>query len=298
MPFSRICLIIVAFRPEIDVLNRVISSIFRDVEKIYIYDNTDVGLNLSIDDFNFNVPIKLFGTGDNIGIAAAQNFFLKEAVAEGFDFVVMSDQDTIFPACYVADLARHCFTRNDVAAVFPGWLDINLQGEAKYPGQYIFDSRNRLRIDLDQPDVLEISHAISSGMMINLRNLRRVGLMRDDLFIDWVDNEWCWRARASGFVLLAVPAVKIRHTLGDCTVKVFGKNFVKRGMARNYYIVRNALYLIFYSRIPSAAKTYLAKKAIHHTVFSLIASGDKFAVLRCLAKAWLHGLQAKLGKFS
>lgn len=293
---TRTCALIVAYNPDIHVLRKVLSSLAVNVEKIFVFDNTVSDFSSENYKFCLDVPLQVFSKSENIGIAAAQNLLLKKAQEEGFDFSIMSDQDTIFPAAYASDLIKYCFDRDDVAAVCPGWVDVNLLGEEKYPGQYIFDSRMRLKIDRDESKILEVAHAISSGMVVNMRLLRQVGLMNEDLFIDWVDNEWCWRARASGLVLLAVPSVKVRHTLGDCTVKVFGKNFVKRGVMRNFYIIRNAIYLVINSPIPLSARAYLAKKAIHHTIFSLIVSSNKFVELRWLARAWLHGLQGKLGK--
>lgn len=294
----RICALVVTYNPDVNILGKVLSSLSSEVDKIFIFNNTDgYSSDADIVVFNNNEKIQVFSKYRNIGIAAAQNELLKIAMAGGFDFAIMSDQDTVYPVGYVSGLLKYRNARNNVAAIFPGWLDVNLYGGAKYPGQYVFDSKNRLKIVLSEPEFLEISHAISSGMMINIFHLKSIGLMREELFIDWVDNEWCWRAGSLGYILLAVPSVKIMHTLGDCTVTVFGKNFVKRGAVRNYYIIRNALYLVFHSHIPSAAKIYLAKKTFHHTIFSFLASNNRLAEISSLAKAWVHGLRAKLGKF-
>lgn len=294
----RICAIIVTYNPNLEVINAVISSLANEVEKLFIFDNSNESIIKKIMLSVPNIPIRYFHDSSNVGIAAAQNKLLEIALEESFDLAIMSDQDTVYPSGYASELKRYCFLRNNVVAVCPGWLDVNLKGEAKYPGQYVYDSKGSLKIDFSEPEFLEISHAISSGMIVNLHNLGRVGLMREDLFIDWVDNEWCWRSRIADCSILAIPAVKVRHTLGDCTVKVFGKNFVKRNRDRNYYIIRNAVYLALYSRIPYSARKYLIKKIIHHTVFSLLASQEKSRELAYIVKAWMHGLLSKLGRIS
>jgi rhamnosyltransferase len=292
----KICGLIVVFNPNIDSLKKVLCSLSVNVEKIFIFDNTDDYSAVKEFNFNYHIPIEILANFKNIGIGAAQNIILNAAIRENFNFAVMSDQDTYFPIDYVFKLSSYCNVFNNIAAIFPGWLDLNLQGDAKYPGQFVIDPSNKMLIDFTEPEFLKISHGISSGMMINLSSIQKIGLMNDKLFIDWVDNEWCWRARSAGFVLLAIPSVKIQHTLGDSTVNILGKKFVKRRLERNYYIIRNALYLIFYTRINSAAKIYLVKKTFHHTIFSFIASSDKFSEISILAKAWLHGFQARLGK--
>lgn len=292
----RTCGLVITFNPDIKLLDEVLSSLVHNVEKIFIFDNTTFDALLEDSKFFLDESIKLFSESKNIGIAAAQNFLLRVAVEEGFEYAVVSDQDTVYPVGYVSDLNKHFLGRDDIAAIFPGWVDIRLEGKEKYPGQYILDSKKKLSINNDESSVFEISHGISSGMIINIKLLHQIGLMNEDLFIDWVDNEWCWRARAHGFTLLAVPTVKVQHKLGDSIVRVFGKNFVKRGSVRNFYIIRNGIYLILYSSVPVAAKSYLIKKVIHHTIFSFIVSNNKFVEVRFLARAWLHGLKGKLGK--
>lgn len=294
----RVCVLVVTYRPNLVVLEKLVASLSTDVEKIFIFDNSEIEFfsnNLT----NGPVPeIEIFHANENLGIASAQNRLLQSALQEGFDLAVMSDQDTIYPHDFINELSKYCFIKENIVAVCPGWLDTNLQGKERYPGQYVFDSKGRLYIDLSENSILKIAHAISSGMIINLHNLNRIGLMREDLFIDWVDNEWCWRAHTLNMLVLAIPAVKVKHTLGDSTVRVCGKNFVKRNKERNYYIIRNALYLSLFSSVPFGAKTYLVKKVFHHTMFSFIASDNKLNELIYIAKAWLHGLLGRLGRIS
>lgn len=42
---------------------------------------------------------------------------------------------------------------------------------------------------------LEVSCVISSGMSVKKKTLDMVGGMKDELFIDYVDTEWCMRAK-------------------------------------------------------------------------------------------------------
>ena len=43
---------------------------------------------------------------------------------------------------------------------------------------------------------------LSSSIIVNIINnniILDVGLMDESLFIDWVDFEWCWRAKSKGY---------------------------------------------------------------------------------------------------
>lgn len=68
--------------------------------------------------------------------------------------------------------------------------------------------------------------------------------MRDDLFIDWVDAEWGFRAGRTGFRHYIVPTAVMEHSVGEASRFIGGRAFNLHNNTRNYYIVRNATYLL------------------------------------------------------
>jgi len=68
-----------------------------------------------------------------------------------------------------------------------------------------------------------------------------VGLMDEDLFIDHVDSEWCFRAKAKGFQLFGVGGAAMTHALGERRKEIW---FLRRRIVtlhkpfRYYYIFR------------------------------------------------------------
>ena len=72
--------------------------------------------------------------------------------------------------------------------------------------------------------------------------------MNEDLFIDWVDFEWSWRALKEGVELVVCCDVLISHQLGDESGVILGKSLSSRAPIRHYYIVRNCLYLALKSK--------------------------------------------------
>ena len=292
---TNVCAIIVGFNPNLAILKSVIDSLETNVSEIFLFDNSsDVG----IDHRELYNRTTWFTSGLNTGIASAQNFLIHEASKKNYDYILVSDQDTLYPSGFVKSLLDSFSRASNVAAVCPGWLDMNLEGASVYPGQFIMTKKGKLLIEKREDEDFEISHAISSGMIINVRHLHKIGLMCEDLFIDWVDNEWCWRARDKGYAIVANPRVKVSHKLGDATVKVFGKSFVRRNNLRNYYIVRNAIYLLLHKKLPYGINSYLLKKIIQHTVFSLLAADNSIVQFKYLVRAYSDGINAKLGIFN
>lgn len=103
------------------------------------------------------------------------------------------------------------------------------------------------RLIRSKPDkqkyVTRPQYVITSGSFIPISILDDVGLMREELFIDFVDIEWCLRARAKGYEIVSFPQVEIAHHLGDSSVSFLGTNYPIHSPLRMYYYFRNAMYL-------------------------------------------------------
>jgi rhamnosyltransferase len=293
---NKSCGLIVTYNPNISVLQQTIASLASSVDKIFLYDNGSDCAEIFLSDIESSTNAIVYKSNKNSGIAEAQNFLLKKAISGGFSYAVMSDQDTTYPNKYFSSLVEYFNDAPKVVAICPGWIDKNMGEHGVYPGQYIFKSNGFLKIDNKTSNVFKIAHAISSGMVIRLSLLEKVGLMRPELFIDWVDNEWCWRVNKLGYTVLSVPSIKVEHILGDETIKILRKNFVVRSNTRNYYIVRNALALLRSKAISRGPKVYLFKKVIQHTLFCFLASNNKRNQLLLLLKAYWHGVIGLLGK--
>ena len=48
-------------------------------------------------------------------------------------------------------------------------------------------------------------YVITSGSFIPISIFNDVGFMREELFIDFVDIDWCLRARAKGYEIVSLP---------------------------------------------------------------------------------------------
>ncbi|MFP3686179.1 hypothetical protein SB847_20980, partial [Bacillus sp. SIMBA_026] len=90
---------------------------------------------------------------------------------------------------------------------------------------------------------------------INLEAWSNIGPMDDALFIDFVDLEWCVRARKHGYAVLGAPALRLAHSLGGEPVRVFGRAYPGHGAVRHYYQFRNAIALMKRGYMPWSWKS-------------------------------------------
>ena len=84
----------------------------------------------------------------------------------------------------------------------------------------------------------------SSGTLISTIAFHVIGEFDSHLFIDHVETDWCFRAKAKGFKLYATTKTKLTHFMGDdiCYYWFFRKNSMPyRSPSRHYYLARNSI---------------------------------------------------------
>ena len=114
------------------------------------------------------------------GIAHAQNIGIKKAIADGADYIILSDQDTIYPDNYVSEMLK-CFTEEKAAAAGLMFVDSHT-GKWQF---FIVDGKYRFKKIYPDSGKYEVLQLIASGTMIKTTVLKDTRLMKEDLCIDW-----------------------------------------------------------------------------------------------------------------
>jgi rhamnosyltransferase len=146
---------------------------------------------------------------------------------------------------------------------------------------------------------------ITSGCLITRACLEDVGCMRDDLFIDNVDLEWGFRARAAGWQLIGVPAALLHHSIGDARDEapqwvrlLTGRHSVLRYSAiRHYFITRNRVLLYWMPHVPWRWKLQDALRLPVKCVLVALATpaGRRAPVLQAMVHGFFDGLRRVAG---
>jgi rhamnosyltransferase len=250
---ASVAAVVVLFHPQPAVLARLIESIASQVNKIFIVDNTPSRTEeLPAPVRDCGCSVRYHANGANKGLAGAQNTGIAYALDENYTHVLLLDQDSALSGGAVDGLlaAERSLLSGGipVAAVGPLFID-EKTGERSRAVHRRYFRVDWVTIPPEETKPVEADYLIASGSLIRSSVLRQVGLMRDVLFIDWVDTEWAYRAQSYGYKTYIIPTVVMRHNIGDATVQFMGKRFNLHSPARNYYIVRNAVYLLRDSRM-------------------------------------------------
>jgi len=139
---------------------------------------------------------------------------------------------------------------------------------------------------------------ITAGCMIRRDVVDRVGLPRADFFMDFVDFEYCLRARDRGYKVVVVPRSRINHEIGNGrAVRFTGirKLWCNQAPFREYYYSRNLAYSVWWLYPSSAAKRFVLYHLARRAAGLLIFGSDKLACLKKIGQGFLDGRRAILG---
>jgi len=287
--------VLVTYNPDKDRLKNCINSLRSQVRKIWVINNYSIDFNIKdklAGDFN---SVEVILLSENLGIAYAQNLGIQKALDNNANFIVLSDQDTLYPKNFVEKmLPAFEQEKYHIAAVAP--LFHNTVGNKKNEGFILLSKFGYFSIFPDQ-GYYKINHAIASGLIIKSEYLPETGLMNTGLFIDWVDFEWCWRAISKGYHIIGNANIVIEHNLGDSQVHVADKSMTVRAPLRHYYIVRNVFYLACYSPYLNFLHrlNLFYWGVVHVAAYSILAK-PRLENIKLTFLGVYHGVTRRLGR--
>lgn len=209
------------------------------IGRLYAVDNSSA-TNASLSgELGRIKKVSYIHVGRNSGVAHALNLGAKLAIEEGYDFLLTMDDDSRAAPDMIGQFLMFLKHRKDIDS-------IGLVSPFHFYANYT---------DAAQLTNKEVPTAITSGTLLNLRAYEKVGPFLDELFIDYVDFEYCLRLRRNGFMLYQVGGAVLHHTLGDLVPHrvLFRKiGATHHSSLRIYYRTRNRLYVAkkYFTRFP------------------------------------------------
>lgn len=304
---STVCAVIVTYNPNIDDFSKLLEALLPQVAYAVVVDNSSSFDITSVIARWSDQNVELLQMRENVGIAAAQNAGIERALKLGADFVLLSDQDSVPSSSMVAELlAAVTFAHADsvappVAAVGPATVD-SRTGQVSF---FVIECAGIPRMWKPPADIkkhpprIEVVFLIASGTLIPIEVIKRIGAMRSNYFIDHVDTEWCFRAKAAGYRLLGVPASRLEHKLGDAVKRVwfFGSRQVMyHSPLRDYYMFRNTLQMLRDTPMSWIWKIHFLWRLVQFAGYFLVFSVDRWQRCQRMILGILHALRGVSGR--
>jgi rhamnosyltransferase len=236
---NNIASIMVTYNPEADVVRNA-KAITKSCKELIVIDNgskSEALKNVQLLENETNITV-IFNK-QNMGLGYALNqgiqYILNSQELKQVEWIATFDQDSKVDNRYFEGMlsAYEKFQNKEIAAILaPNWVEQKITSSE----QSISNSTELLQ---------EQKTVITSGSLVKKKVFSEIGLFEEDYFIDFLDHEFCLRARSKGYKIFIVPDVSMVHNLGNTeqhkllgsTVMATNHNFIRR-----YYITRNRIY--------------------------------------------------------
>lgn len=220
------------------------------VDVVYIIDNSkkdnrDAVKKTVIEKCGSIGKLHYFHFPENIGLCKALNYGVRCSKKDGCDWALLMDADSSFISnvvnVYTEELKRIDGT---VAVLAP---------------VHIHDRSKAARYDGKK----ELKWAMTSGCMYNISIFEKLGGFKEELFVDGLDIDYCYKAREAGYKIVECGNALLRHHPATTReLKIFGKTILKYGVAspsRYRMQARSLIWLIRKYKNPSDIVFYLWK---------------------------------------
>lgn len=209
-PPERIAVGVVLYHPS-PAVEQLIKVLVQQFDGVFVVENE------SRADLTEATPVHRIHNADNRGLAVAINQLCDAARRDGFDWIVLFDQDSRVSADFRAGLSD-CLALLDKP---PALLAANY--ETRLLDETIVGYRAG-------PGGRDLVVALNSGSMIDLELHRRLGGHDETFFVDHVDHEYCLRLRRHGFEIVATRRPLFEHQVGNVAcVRRFGRIWQSSG---------------------------------------------------------------------
>jgi GT2 family glycosyltransferase len=237
----------------------------------------------------------------NLGAAGAWSAGLEYAALQknhdwvwAFDDDSIPDPDALEGLLSAAEAKAPGDGRTGMVAVLP----VHRPSGLCYPPLLWRKGFHKPPAEMLQQPVWFADLAIVSGLMVRREVVEKIGLPRDDFFMDFFDFEYCLRARSNGYSIAVVSGVQLSHEVGDARqVRLPGYSALWPNHApwREYYMSRNLVYVAWWLHPSRTAKWAACRHLLRHACGALFFGSQKLACVRTMLQGFWDGRGARLG---
>ncbi len=242
--------VLVAYRPGPE-LAEVVLAATPQVDRLFLWDNTEPGLPGARERLprgGSEGQLELVRAPENRGLAVAYNRALEFALAHGFRYLFLLDQDSRALPGTVARLTASFAVFGPGSRAPAGGVnarnleELEVRFSPKAALARLLEARlsalrRRQRLASEGP-LAERWTATNSGLLLDVGALRSVGGFDERLFLDAVDYDLSFRLRDSGYHLFRRDDALVRHRQG-VPATVLGRPIRGYPPRRSYHLVRD-----------------------------------------------------------
>lgn len=257
------------WQDTVQCLESLEKQTYRDFEIILL---DDASTNDSVQQLQQHLPANtvFLPQAANSGFAAVNNVGMRRALADGCQWVVLLNNDTVAAPDFLETLLRETPAG---AVSCPKMLFLDPPDEIWFAGGELNRATGKIKHlgghAKDGPAFAEkkqVSFITFCCVMLPREVIEQVGFLDETLFMYCEDVDYCIRLSDAGVPLWFLPDAKIWHKAGGSA----------GGMLSVYYITRNTLYLTCKGKTPAQ---------IHaRTLVPLVTGAARYALTKALGR--------------
>lgn len=288
---SAVCAILVTYHPDSTLAQRL-ERVAPQVGAIVIVDNgSSDAESRMLQQIAARPNVHLQLNLQNLGIARALNLGVQRAVSLGYSLALLLDQDTCVEADMVATLLgiygsfANC---ERLAVIGSNYRDVN-----------------RPAPDSSEPappaaSWLEAETVITSGSLLPLAAHAQIGPFREEFFIDFVDTDYCLRAKVKGYSVIKSRKPLMSHAIGalrESRFLWFRRWTYNHSPDRRYYIARNNTVLLREYGQPGRMKWLLKSlnRCFRLSKRVVLYEKSRTRKIAAIVEGWRDGVTGRMG---
>lgn len=222
-----ICSIVVLYEPKSGELNSILN--YCDlVDYSFVLDNSKESHENEVNSVlrgRDTLRYRYVHFGENIGLCKVLNYGMNLARKENYDWALLMDSDSIVVndiVFYYKKILQSDKKNNNIAVLAP---------------VHIFDRSKKVVYEGNK----QVKWAMTSGSLYNVSIFEKLHGFKEELFVDGLDMDYCYKARENGYKIIEVGAAEVKHFPAETrTLSIGHKEVFKYGYA-SFNILKRVL---------------------------------------------------------
>lgn len=220
---------IVLYNPDLKRLKESLDSIVPQVQMLIVVDNHS-GNKMGIMELlnKYNILLEYIPNLQNEGIAKALNQIMQRAEEKGYTWVLTLDDDSVCDKNLIKEYKK-VIRKEKLGIICPEIRDDKKINKKRSNKKYEW-----------------VYETITAGSLTNVNIWKKIGGFDEQMFIDFVDVEYCKRLIINDYKILRVNTVYVNQQFGNnqgmICILGYPIYLFNYSSTRIYYSIRNQIY--------------------------------------------------------
>lgn len=223
----------------INCVKSLLDQTFKDFD-LFVVDNASIDDSVEKLREAYGDKITIIENSENLGGSGGFNTGIKRGYDDGYEYIMLVDNDTVFDKNAVFELYKFLTENKDVGMVGAKIYQMQKPEYIQAMGGIIdwknYDVQSVYK-DLKDSDELEnivdVDYLAACALMTRREVVEKIGMLDESCFIYYDDTEWGYRCKLNGYRCCAISSAKVWH---NCS---FAASKTNKGLI--YYNIRNGL---------------------------------------------------------